>query len=176
MSEPFVKFYLDTEIVPYSIVDAENGEAYPIEDEGIFETVVNLLNEHHVKNENLKMILSNFYNVELCELCEHAEYTRHFCYSDGVYEYDMCCLKGHKSKGGIYEFEEVGECADFKIRDDMSEKPFLKIVNDFYIQYGDESQLFDLHKPSDIRNLIYVLNRDNGFNELKCEYNGDIDE
>ena len=58
----------------------------------------------------------------------------------------------------------------------MSEKPFLKIVNDFYIQYGDESQLFDLHKSSDIRSLIYVLNRDNGFNELKCEYNGDIDE
>ena len=26
MSEPFVKFYLDTEIVPYSIVDAENGD------------------------------------------------------------------------------------------------------------------------------------------------------
>ncbi len=121
MSEPFVKFYLDTEIVPYSIVDAENGDAYPIDDEGIFETVVNLLNEYYVKNENLKMILSNFYNVELCELCEHAEYTRHFCYGEGVYEYDMDCLKGHQSKGGIYEFEEVDECADFKIRDDMEE-------------------------------------------------------
>ena len=121
MSEPFVKFYLDTEIVPYSIVDAENGDAYPIDDEGIFETVVNLLNEYYVKNENLKRILSNFYNVELCELCEHAEYTRHFCYGEGVYEYDMGCLKGHQSKGGIYEFEEVDECADFKIRDDMEE-------------------------------------------------------
>ena len=53
----------------------------------------------------------------------------------------------------------------------MSEKPFLKIVNDFYIQYGDESQLFDLHKPSDIRSLVYNLNRDNGFDELQCEYN-----
>lgn len=45
MSESFVKFYLDTGIVPYSIVDAETGDAYPIEDEGIFETAVNLLNE-----------------------------------------------------------------------------------------------------------------------------------
>ena len=33
MSESFVKFYLDTEIVPYSIVDAETGDAYPIEDD-----------------------------------------------------------------------------------------------------------------------------------------------
>ena len=107
--------------MPYSIVDAETGDEYPIEDEGIFETAVNLLNELYVKNENLKMILSNFYHVELCELCEHANYTSHFCYTEGVYEYDMCCLKGHKSKGGIYEFEEVGECADFKIRDDMEE-------------------------------------------------------
>lgn len=57
----------------------------------------------------------------------------------------------------------------------MSEKPFLKIVNDFYIQYGDESQLFDLHKPSDIRSLIYVLNRENSFDELQCEYNCEED-
>lgn len=109
MSEKrFVKFYLDTEIVPYSIVDAENGDAYPIDDEGIFETVVNLLNESYAKNENLERILSNFYNVELCELCEHAEYTRHFCYREGVYEYDMDCLKGHNDVG------EVHECIDFE--------------------------------------------------------------
>ena len=141
MSESFVKFYLDTEIVPYSIVDAENGDAYPIEDEGIFETAVNLLNDLYVKNENLKMILSNFYHVELCELCEHANYTSHFCYTEGVYEYDMCCLKGHKSKGGIYEFEEVGECAHFKIRDDMEEK-------DSLVRVIDENLLKGYHEQS----------------------------
>lgn len=108
MSESFVKFYLDTEIVPYSIVDAETGDAYPIEDEAIFKTVVNLLNEYYVKNENLKRILSNFYHVELCELCEHANYISHFCYREGVYEYDMCCLKGHDDAG------EVHECIDFE--------------------------------------------------------------
>ena len=56
----------------------------------------------------------------------------------------------------------------------MTEKPFLKIIEDFYIKYGDESQLFDLHKPSDIRSLIYNLNRENGFSELECENNSDI--
>lgn len=102
------RFVFDTEIVPYSIVDAENGDAYPIDDEGIFETVVNLLNESYAKNENLKRILSNFYNVESCELCEHAKYTRHFCYREGVYEYDMDCLKGHN------DVAEVQECIDFE--------------------------------------------------------------
>lgn len=107
MSESFVKFYLDTEIVPYSIVDAETGDAYPIEDEGIFENCVNLLNEYYVKNENLKRILSNFYYIELCEICEYSKYTRHFCYGDGVYEHDMRCLKGHDDA-------EVHECIDFE--------------------------------------------------------------
>lgn len=53
----------------------------------------------------------------------------------------------------------------------MTEKEFLKIINDYYIQLGDDGQLFDLHKPSDIRSLIYLLNRKQGFTELQCEYN-----
>lgn len=53
----------------------------------------------------------------------------------------------------------------------MTEKEFLKIINDYYIQLGDDGQLFDLHKPSDIRSLIYILNRKQGFSELQCEYN-----
>ena len=39
----------------------------------------------------------------------------------------------------------------------MSEKQ-LKIINDYYIQYGGDEELFDLHKPSDIRCLIGLLN------------------
>ena len=73
-----------------------------------WEDVVKKLNESYAKNENLERILSNFYNVELCELCEHAEYTRHFCYREGVYEYDMDCLKGHNDVGEFYE------CIDFE--------------------------------------------------------------
>ena len=54
-------------------------------------------------------------------------------------------------------------------------KPFLKIIDDYYIKYGNEGQLFDLHKPADIRRLIRLLNRDNGFSELQCEYNDSED-
>lgn len=53
----------------------------------------------------------------------------------------------------------------------MTEKRFLKIIDDYYIQLGDDGTLFDLHKPSDIRSLCYNLNRMQGFRELECEYN-----
>lgn len=53
----------------------------------------------------------------------------------------------------------------------MTDKPFLKIHNDYFIQYGDDGELFSMHKPSDIRSLIYILNRENGYSELQCEYN-----
>lgn len=57
----------------------------------------------------------------------------------------------------------------------MTEKPFLKIIDDYYVKYGNEGQLFDLHNPSDIRSLIRIINRDNGFSELQCEYNDSED-
>ena len=53
----------------------------------------------------------------------------------------------------------------------MTEKEFLKIIDDYYIKLGDDGQLFNLHKPSDIRSLIRILNRKQGFSELQCEYN-----
>jgi hypothetical protein len=31
-----------------------------------------------------------------------------------------------------------------------------------------------MHKPSDIRALVYLLNKKQGFTELQCEYN-DLD-
>lgn len=40
------------------------------------------------------------------------------------------------------------------------EKGRLKIINDYFIQYGDECELFSLHKPSDIRCLIEILNNE----------------
>lgn len=51
------------------------------------------------------------------------------------------------------------------------QKPFLKIHDDYFIQYGDDKELFNLHKASDIRSLIYLINRENGYDELECEYN-----
>ncbi len=51
------------------------------------------------------------------------------------------------------------------------QKPFLKIHDDYFIQYGDDKELFNLHKPSDIRSLFYLINRENGYGELECEYN-----
>ena len=51
------------------------------------------------------------------------------------------------------------------------QKPFLKIHDDYFIQYGDEGELFSMHKPSNIRSLMHILNRENGYSELQCEYN-----
>ncbi len=52
------------------------------------------------------------------------------------------------------------------------EKHFFKIIDDYYIKY--DGDYFDLHKPSDIRSLCYIINRLQGFDELECEYNGDV--
>lgn len=49
------------------------------------------------------------------------------------------------------------------------EKQMLKIVDDYLLEY--DGDYFDLHKPSDIRSLVYLFNRCNGFSELECEYN-----
>ena len=53
----------------------------------------------------------------------------------------------------------------------MTEKPFLKIHDDYFIQIGDDGELFSMHKPSDIRSLCRIINRLNGYSELQCEYN-----
>lgn len=52
---------------------------------------------------------------------------------------------------------------------EIFEKPFLKIVDDYLIEY--DGDYFDLHKPADIRSLMYIINRSNGFTVLQCEYN-----
>ena len=53
----------------------------------------------------------------------------------------------------------------------MTKKPFLKIIDDYYIKYGDDGELFSMHKPSHIRRLMKILNRQNGYSGLQCEYN-----
>ena len=56
----------------------------------------------------------------------------------------------------------------------FAEKEFIKIIEDYYIKLGEDGQLFSMHKPSDIRALVYLLNKKQGFTELQCEYN-DLD-
>ena len=56
----------------------------------------------------------------------------------------------------------------------FAKKEFIKIIDDYYIKLGDDGQLFSMHKPSDIRALVYLLNKKQGFSELQCEYN-DLD-
>ena len=72
---------------------------------------------------------------------------------------------------GIVHTDEPTDSVDEvrKLRGRDNEKEFLKIIDDYYIQY--DGDIFDLHKPSDIRSLIYILNRKQGFSELQCEYN-----
>jgi hypothetical protein len=55
-----------------------------------------------------------------------------------------------------------------------AKREFIKIIDDYYIKLGDDGQLFSMHKPSDIRALVYLLNKKQGFTELQCEYN-DLD-
>lgn len=58
----------------------------------------------------------------------------------------------------------------------MSERiPFLNIVDAYLLEY--DGDYFDLHKPSDIRSLCYLMNRLHGYSELQCEYNdGELKE
>ena len=82
-------------------------------------------------------------------------------------------LKQFKEQN-IAEYNKLKKvCNDCKRENEQlkQQKPFLKIHNDYFIQYGDDGELFSLHKPSDIRSLMYLLNRENGYSELQCQYN-----
>ena len=56
----------------------------------------------------------------------------------------------------------------------MSEKHFLKIIDTYLLSY--DGDYYDLHKPSNIRSLVYLFNRCNGYTELQCEYNDETIE
>ena len=47
------KRYVISELCPVSILDMDTGDTYPIKDEGIFETVCDLLNKQSDKIEDL---------------------------------------------------------------------------------------------------------------------------
>ena len=81
--------------------------------------------------------------------------------------YEMLSDENEQLKSTNMEYED----ALGRLEENKQEKRFLKIHDDYYIQYGDDKELFDLHKPADIRSLCIILNREHGFTELQCEYN-----
>ena len=76
-----------------------------------------------------------------------------------------------KTNGLLSDFRGFIDIKQQGIKDEKQQKRFLKIHDDYYIQYGDDKELFNLHKPADIRSLCIILNREHGFSELQCEYN-----
>ncbi len=46
-------------------------------------------------------------------------------------------------------------------------KRLFEIVDDYMIRY--DGDYFDMHKPSNIRSLVYIMNRLQGFDELESE-------
>lgn len=66
--------YVISELVPVSILDTETGDTYPLQDEGIFETVCDLMNEQDgLINELYEFRL--IYNAHLFnEWAENGKY------------------------------------------------------------------------------------------------------
>lgn len=92
-------------------------------------------------------------------------------------------------KGEIYSYDDLYEISDLlneqqatiqSLKEENSnlnsilnevglQKPFIKILDDYMIEY--DGSCFSMHKPSDIRSFVYLMNRNNNFDELQCEYN-----
>jgi hypothetical protein len=81
---------------------------------------------------------------------------------------DKLVVKNEQLTSTNMEYEDALARLEEQLK---QQKRFLKIHDDYYIQYGDDKELFDLHKPADIRSLCIILNREHGFSELQCEYN-----
>lgn len=129
-----------------TLIDMTNRNTYDYVSD-----VVTLLNELHEENEQLKQAYTQLKHRHslLHDVCIDAECDR------DMYHKDVLSLEK--------ENEQLKQ-----------QKPFLKIINDYFIQYED-GEFFNLHKPSDIRSLMYILNREHGYSELQCEYN-DLEE
>ena len=85
------RYCLDTETVPYAIVDRDTGDDYPIEDEGIFETITGLLNEQDKKIKKLEQKVERdrcFLTDEIIRWLysdlQRREYEKH-CQGDHTY-------------------------------------------------------------------------------------------
>ena len=96
------------------------------------------------------------------------------------YGYDGWAVED--TTGEIFENDYIEDMSDQQVVDKLNElheenkelkqnKHFFKIVDDYYITYDGDT--FNMHKPSDIRSLVYLINRKQGYNELQCEYNNE---
>ena len=148
-------------------------------------------NELYRENEQLKQTIDNLtseFEGYHKSLEETKDYEKQFEITSCPYE-----IRNNKSldyywlehQGNVIGICKVLNEQSYKITELEKEneqlkqqKPFLKIIDDYFIQYED-GELFNLHKPSDIRSLMYILNRGNGYGELECEYNdlgkGDVE-
>lgn len=91
------------------ILDVEERKLLSIGD------VIDCLNCLDDENNKLWNELRNQCEVEICEICHYSHYYETLDSSTMKQEYGMSCLKGHKSNGGAYEYEEVMKCKDFKL-------------------------------------------------------------
>ena len=128
-----------------------------------------------LKKEHQKILISFLMNVlkdskEISIKCDCSHHDWYFQITDLMKELQLINIKEDWNINTAYWRVKIEFLSPLRNLFDMNEKPsFLEIINDFSIKYNDE--IFNLHKPSDIRNLIYLINREHGYSELQCEYN-----
>ena len=77
--------------------------------------------------------------------------------------------KLNEQQATIEELKEENSNLNSILNEVGLQKPFIKILDDYMIEY--DGSCFSMHKPSDIRSFVYLMNRNNNFDELQCEYN-----
>ena len=77
--------------------------------------------------------------------------------------------KLNEQQATIEELKEENSNLNSILNEVGLQKPFIKILDDYMIEY--DGSCFSMHRPSDIRSFVYLMNRNNNFDELQCEYN-----
>ena len=85
------------------------------------------------------------------------------------YNLEGCVDLLNEQQATIGELKEENSNLNSILNEVGLQKPFIKILDDYMIEY--DGSCFSMHKPSDIRSFVYLMNRNNNFDELQCEYN-----
>lgn len=86
-----------------------------------------------------------------------------------TYTLEEVCEKLNEQQATIEELKEENSNLNSILNEVGLQKPFIKILDDYMIEY--DGSCFSMHKPSDIRSFVYLMNRNNNFDELQCGYN-----
>lgn len=142
------RYYLDEELPPKAIVDSLNGDVLPIEDEGVFERLVGLLNKHWEQTKRFEKysqeksdMLQTVYKEYDEDLSRYEEEIRGL--KEEKKELLRERLKGHWKyteglKNEIQMLEQINKSQDMeiarqhKLLDAMSSKLRELGVNDVY--------------------------------------------